>query len=323
MIFDLIIVGGSAAATSAGIYAVRRNINFKIICKDFGGEVSTSGEIGNWPGDGNTDGITLSQKFKDHLKLYGVVPTEEVEVERITKQEDGLFCITTKPDGEKMAMDKLGELPDGKPKCDFLAKTVIIATGVHPRSLSIPGEKEFRNKGLSYCTTCDGPLFGGKVVATIGGGNAALESGLMLSDIASKVYIINKNAQFKGEKVLIDNLQKKSNVEIIYNVLTSEIFGDKFTTGLKYKTQDGNTQELKVDGIFVHIGQVPNSNLAPNSVQKDQFGQIIVNQKCETNIPGLYAAGDVTNIPFKQIVIASAQGCISTLSAVEYLNRIT
>lgn len=308
--YDLIIIGGSAAAATAGIYAARRGLNFKIITKDFGGEVATSGEIGNWPGDGMTDGITLVEKFRKHLEQYKVDIEEGVEVESIKKQEDGNFLVKT----------KIGQ--------DYNGKTVIVSTGVHPRSLNVLGEREFRNKGVSYCTTCDGPLFNGKIVATVGGGNSALESGLMLADIASKVYMINKNSEFKGDKILLDNLKKKSNVEIVYNAKTTEIFGGNFVTGLKYE-RDGKINEIKLDGAFIHIGMIPNSEIVPEEVEKNKFGEIKVNANCETRsigsgqaIPGLYAAGDVTDVPFNQIVIAAGQGCIAALSAVQYLNKI-
>lgn len=323
--YDLIIIGGSAAATAAGIYAARRGLKFKIISKDFGGEVATSGEIGNWPGVIKTDGIALAQQFRDHLDSYKVEIEEGVEVEKITKQPDGTFCITTKK-GEPptTAGEKIQPLSKlGAPKCDYTAMAVIVTTGVHPRELNVPGEKEFRNKGVSYCSVCDGPLFGGKVVATIGGGNSALESGLMLSDIATKVYVLNKNPEFKGDQVLIDNLKSKQNVEIIYNASTTEIIGDAggFVAGLKYTDQDSQTQELQIQGIFIHIGNIPNSGIVLPEVEKNQFGEIIVNKNCETNVPGLYAAGDVTDVPFKQIVIAAGQGSCALLSAVQYLNK--
>ena len=313
---DLIIIGGSAAATTAGIYATRRGLNFKIVTKDFGGEVATSGEIGNWPGINQTDGITLANQFKEHLKFYGVIPEEGVEVEKITKQEDGTFCIKVKTDSRLNLEESLQGLTLN---CDYIAKTVIVATGVHPRELNVSGEKEFRNKGVSYCTTCDGPLFAGKTTAVIGGGNSALEAGLMLADIALKVYVINKNSVFKGDQVLIDNLKAKKNVEIIYNAKTTQITGEQFVKNLKYE-KDGE-QEIMVDGIFVHIGMIPNSSLVPDDVNKNNFGEIIVNKNCETNIPGLYAAGDVTDVSFNQIVVAAGQGCIATLSAVQYLNK--
>ena len=224
-----------------------------------------------------------------------------------------------------MASDKL---PDGDPvapKCDYLAKAVIITTGVHPRELNIPEEREFRNKGVSYCTVCDGPLFGGKTVAVIGGGNSALESALMMADIASKVYVLNKNPQFKGDQILLDNLKTKTNVEIIYYAKTSVVVGSSpaggFVNGLKYVDNEGVEQAVAVDGIFIHIGMVPNSWLVPVETAKDPVGQIVVNKNCETNIPGLYAAGDVTDLPHNQIVIAAGMGATALLSAVNYLNR--
>src|SRR3989344_8904129 len=174
---DLLIIGGSSAATPAAIYAARRGLNFKVVTKDFSGELATSGEIGNWPGIPKTDGIELAQKFREHLEFLNVAVDEGVEVGRVEKLATGF---------------RIGE---------YEAKTVIIATGAHPRELNIPGEKEFRNKGVSYCTTCDGPLFAGRKTATIGGGNSALESALMLADIAEHVTLINKNAQFKGDAV--------------------------------------------------------------------------------------------------------------------------
>lgn len=322
---DLLIIGGSVAATTAGIYGIRRGLNLKIITKEFGGEIITSGEIGNWPGDGITDGITLSDKFRKHLEYYKVDIEEGVEVEKVTKQEDGSFCVSTKKTSTAgMAGDKIPDNSGNALKCDYTAKAVIIATGVRPRELGIPGEKEFRNKGVSYCSTCDMPLFTGKTVAVVGGGNSALESALMGVDICKKVYVINKNATFKGDDVLIKKLTSypKDKVEILYEVGTKEVVGDKFVTSLKYVDKEGKEGDLKVDGILVHIGMVPNSNIAPDGIEKNPFGEIKVNVKCETNIPGLYAAGDVSDVPFKQIVIAGGQGCTATLSAVQYLNQL-
>ncbi len=329
---DLLIIGGSAAATAAGIYGIRRGLNLKIITKDFGGEVATSGEIGNWPGDGMTDGIVLTDKFRKHLEFYKVQIEEGIEVERVTKQEDpstslgtgGYFCITAKKEGAPgMASEKVSEEGSASaPKCDYLAKAVIITTGVRPRELNIPGEKEFRNKGVSYCTTCDGPLFKGRTTTVVGGGNSALEAALMLADISTKVYVLNKNAQFKGDQILIDNLNAKKNVEILYEVGTKAIVGEKFVTIVQYTDKAGEAKELKTDGVFVHIGQIPNSNMVGPEVAKDAFNQIKVNAKCETNLPGLYAAGDVTDVAYKQIVIAAGQGCTATLAVVEYLNRL-
>lgn len=324
--FDLIIIGGSAAATTAGIYAARRGLNFKIVTKDFGGEVATSGEISNWPSIIQTDGITLAQQFKNHLASYEVKPEEGIEVEKIVKQPNGAFCIIAKRDGVTMAGDKIKSFAEeDAPRCDYEAKAVIVATGVRPRELNIPGEKEFRNKGVTYCTTCDGPLFGGKTVAVIGGGNSALEAALMLADIAKKVYVLNILSDFTGDAILVENLRTKKNVEMIHNADTREISGKEFVTGLKYKDNSpnggGEENKLEVEGVFIHIGVLPNSALVPPETERNALGEIIVNKNCETNIPGLYAAGDVTDIPFKQIVIAAGQGAIAALSAVNYLNK--
>lgn len=322
---DLIIIGGSAAATTAGIYATRRGLDFKIITKDFGGEVATSGEIGNWPGMPQTDGITLANQFKDHLKFYNVVPEEGVDVSKISKKEDPTQSNSADHQQKGRTLSGAGgtfliKTKDGK---EYSAKTVIVATGVHPKELNVPGEKEFRNKGVSYCTVCDGPLFSGRTTAVIGGGNSALEAGLMLADLCPKVYVINKNNEFKGDNVLIEKLKSKNNVEIIYGAMTTQILGERFVIGLKYENPPagGGMHEISVDGIFVHIGMIPNSGIVPDEVKKTESGEIVVNKNCETNVPGLYAAGDVTDVPFNQIVIAAGQGCIAALSAVQYLNK--
>src|SRR3990167_10447193 len=272
--FDLIIIGGSAAAATAGIYAARRGLDFHIITKDFGGEVATSGVIENWPGTIHTDGLTLADQFKKHLAVYNVVPEEGVAVSSITKQADGLFCISVNQDGETMAADKVKAVPEVY-KCDYVAKAVIVATGVHPKRVNVPGEEEFRNKGVTYCTTCDGPLFQDKITTVIGGGNSALESALMLADIASQVYIINKSAQFKGEQVLIDKVSNKKNIQIIYLAKTTEIKGEQLVNEIVYTDSAGVSQNLKTDGVFIHIGMVPNSGIVSEDVLKDQFGQII------------------------------------------------
>lgn len=305
--FDLIIIGASAAGASAGIYAARRNLNFKIITLDTGGEVAISGDVANFPGWGQTIGLDISKKFQEHLKSYNIVPETGVKVKKINRLSDNTFEII----GEKQ-----------KQKIKYQAKTVLIASGVHPKKLNIPGEDKYRGKGLSYCTVCDGPLMKNKVTATIGGGNSALESALMMNEIASKVYLINKNPQFKGDKILIDKVDQLDKVEIIYNALTSEIFGNQFVKGLKYKDKQEKEYTSEVQGIFVHIGMIPNSEFVSDEVEKNQFGEIIINKNCQTNIPGLFAAGDVTDIPYKQIAIASGQGVCAALTAVDYLNKL-
>jgi len=311
-IYELIIVGGSVAAATAAIYAARRNLKCKVLAKDFGGEVATSGEIGNWPGIPTTDGITLSNQFREHMEFYKVDMQDGVWVKSIEKQNDGNFLLK---------VDMIGDGSDKNVE-DFFAKSVIIATGVHPRELGIKGEKELRGKGVSYCTVCDGPLFGGQDVAVIGGGNSALESALMLADLANKVYVINKNKTFNGEQVLIDKLTSKTNVEIVFEANVHTFVGSELLEKLIYKNKEGDDVEVAVQGTFVHIGMIPNSDVVSDTSIKNQFGEIVVNMNAATTIPGLFAAGDVTNIPFKQIVIAAGQGCTAALSAVNYLNNL-
>jgi len=303
---DLIIIGGSAAGATATIYARRRGLSVLIIAKDLGGEVATSGEIENWPGMLHTNGIELSGMFRKHLESYKPDVLEGYIATKLEKRGEGQFVVTT---------------DDGK---THEAKAVIVASGVHPRELGVPGEKEFRLKGVSYCTVCDGPLFGGKKIVTIGGGNSALESALMMADIAKHVTVINKNPAFKGEQVLMDNLAQKKNVTVLYEAMTTEIYGDTggFAKGLKYTGKTGVSHDLPMDGAFVHIGNIPNSSFVPADVKKDQFGQIEVGLDCATSVPGIFAAGDVTTAPHNQIVIAAGMGSAAALSAVAYINRL-
>lgn len=303
--FDLIIIGASAAGVSAAMYAKRRNIHFLIISENIGGEVATSGEIENYLGFTHTDGIELSGKFKEQLKYHGI-EVKEGNVE-IIEQRDNFFIIQGKQNGSSLELE---------------TKVVLIATGVHPRELSVTGEKEFRNKGLSYCTVCDGPLFKDKIVATIGGGNSGLESVLMLAQIASQCYLIQLGERLKGDEVLIEKVKNSPKIQIIYNARTKEIFGDTFVRGIRYEdTKSGGIKEIRVDGIFVHIGMVPNSSFI-DLVEKNEFKEIKVNSLCQTSVPGIFAAGDVTDIPYKQISIAAGQGACAALAVVDYLNKL-
>ena len=302
MTYDSIIIGASAAGISAAIYLKRRGINFLIIAKDIGGEMALSGIIENYPGFPYTTGIELTKKFKEHLEKYNIEVLEET-VNKIEKDNE-IFKVYSN-------------------KNLYISKTLIIATGSQPKRLNIPGEIEYNHKGVSYCSTCDMPLFSGKTVAIIGGGNSALEAALMGSDICKSVYLINKNPYFKGDKILIEQVQKKENIKIIYNALTKEIYGNNFVKGLKYlDLNDNNIKSLEINGVFIHIGMKPNTEFVPDEWNiKNSYGEIVVNKLCETNIPGLFAAGDVTDIPYKQIGIAVGQGIIAALSVVNYINR--
>jgi len=311
---DLIIIGASAAGLSASVYAARRNLNFVVVAKDVGGEVALSGEIENWPSVIHTDGIALARAFHEQAKSYGV------------RIEEGVEVIAIKPKKKYqivMAKDSTGK------EILYEAKAILIASGIHPRELDIPGEKKLKGRGVTSCTVCDGPLFKGKVTATIGAGNSALESALMMGSIAQKVYLITKypnsaetNGGFpKGEHILIEKVKSLTNVEIVHNANTIRINGEKKVTGLTYT--DNTTlaeKEIVIDAAMIHVGMIPNSSFI-EKIDKTPSKEIIIDLLGRTNLTGIFAAGDVTNIPFKQIAIASGQGVTAVLSAIDYINR--
>jgi NADH-dependent peroxiredoxin subunit F len=312
--FDLIIIGASAAGSSAAIYAARRSLNFLVIAKDIGGEVALSGEVENWLGIQNIAGFELAKNFQKHVESYGIKIEEGFEVKEI-KQEKNHHIIVAK--------NILGE------EKTYETKSVIIASGIHPRKLELPGEKEFKGKGVTYCTVCDGPLFKGKITTTIGAGNSALESALMLSTFVEKGYLLTKypdtpetNGGFpKGENILIDKVKKLKNIEIIYNTKTTEITGTNFVEKVLYTDIITHEEkEINTNGVMVHIGLIPNSDFVTCG-EKTKQKEIQINIRCETNCPGVFAAGDVTNVPFKQISIAAGQGAIAALSAIDYINK--
>lgn len=312
-LLDLVIIGAAAAGCAAAVYAARRNLKFAVVTKDIGGEVALSGEVENWPGVIHTTGFELAQDFYKHAESYGIKADVGYAVTGIEK-EGNYFIVKTEDYSKK---EKL-----------YYTKTVIIGSGIHPRELGIPGEKELRGKGVTYCTVCDGPLYRGKITTTIGAGNAALESALMMAELAQKVYVITKFPNTKetgggfpkGENILIDKLKKASNVEIIYGAITTEILGTENVTGVSYTDSTGSKQTIETGGVMVHIGNIPNSTFAP-IVDRTPLGEIIVDLKCATSIPGIFAAGDVTTVAYKQIVIAAGQGVTAALSAIAYINK--
>lgn len=309
--YDLIIIGGSAVGCTAAIYAARRKLNFKVITGNIGGEVALSGETNNWPGILSIDGFDLAQKFYEHAKSYGV------------EFEEGWFVSEIKPVKKHHVVTAKNAIGEER---TYETKTVIIGSGIHPRRLGVPGEDMFDRKGVTYCTVCDGPLYKGKDTVTIGAGNSALESALMMAGIAKQVYVLTKypntpEKQFgfpKGDKILIDKLLELKNVTILYEAITTKIVGEKSATGITYTDEKGE-HSLAIQGVMVHIGMIPNSQFATNLTQ-NKAGEIVVDKLCHTNIPGIFAAGDVTNIDHKQIVIAAGQGSTAALEAIAYIN---
>jgi len=313
-LYDLIIIGAAAAGCAASVYASRRNLKFAVVTKDIGGEVALSGEVENWPGIIQTTGFELAQEFKKHMMSYEPEVHEGFGVERI--EQDGNTHIVHAKNGS------------GEEK-SFRTKTVLIGSGIHPRHLGIPGETELKGSGVTYCTVCDGPLYKGKVTTTIGAGNAAVESALQMSDLAEKVYLITKYKDEpstqggfpKAETVLVNKVKARNNVEIIYNANTTKVNGKMMVESVTYEDNDSKEERtVETNGVMVHIGNIPNSQFV-DCVDKSPTGEIIVDQRCETNCAGIFAAGDVTTVPYKQIAIAAGQGVVAALTAIDYINR--
>jgi len=295
--YDLIIIGAGPAGITAAVYASRKKINTLVITKDIGGQAAWSGEVENYTGYQFISGPELVKKFEEHLKQYDILLKENEEVKLVKKIENKIFVKTD--------------------KAEYFSKALIIASGKKSRELNVPGEKEFKNKGLSYCATCDGPLFSKKIVAVIGGGNSALDAALQLMRIARKVYIINNTAHLVGDPVMQEKVLGADNVEILNNTAVYEIFGDNFVKGIKVKTEE-KEDILEVEGIFIEIGLIPNSDFI-KEVAKNQYREIMIDRNNQTNIAGIFACGDVTDVVDKQIIVAAGEGAKAALSAFRYL----
>lgn len=296
---DLIILGAGPAGITAAVYAARKRMDFTVISLDIGGQAAWSGDIENYTGYQYITGPELAQKFKEHLDKYEFDLREGVSVKKVEKQSDGFKVILS--EGEAL-----------------LTKTLVIASGKKPSLLGVPGEGKYKNKGLAYCATCDGPLFAGKNVAVIGGGNSALDAALQMTKIAAKVYLININKELAGDKIMREKVQTAKNVEILNETKTLEVLGDKFVNAVKVETK-GQAREIPVSGIFVEIGLVPNTSFI-DFVNKNEQQEIMINCKAETSDPAVFAAGDVTDVPEKQIIIAAGDGAKACLSAFRYLS---
>lgn len=297
-IYDLVIIGAGPAGITAAVYAARKKMDSLVVTKDIGGQASLSGDIQNYTGYQFITGPELAIKFEEHMRKFNFDIKENEEVKELIS-EKGAFLVKTDKD-------------------NYQAKTVIVASGKRSRELGVTGEREFRNKGLTYCATCDGPLFAERDVAVIGGGNSALDAVLQLTKIANKIYVINITDNLTGDGIMQEKIRVDNKVLIFNNSRVKEILGDSFVQAIKIE-EDKEEKVLDVQGIFVEIGLIPNSDFAP-SLEKNERKEIIVNQQNETNIPGIFAAGDVTNVPEKQIIIAAGEGAKAVLSTFRYLS---
>jgi len=298
--YDLIIIGAGPAGITASVYAARKKMSILVITKDIGGQAAWSGDIENYTGYQFISGPELASKFEEHMRKYEITLKENEEVKEISKKDDSVFIKSNKGVYE--------------------AKTAIIASGKRSKELNVPGEKEFKNKGLTYCATCDGPLFLGRDVAVIGGGNSALDAALQLINIANSVYILNNTSSLNGDPIMIEKVKQSRKAQILNNARVLVIFGDKMVSGIEIE-RENKKEILSVKGIFVEIGLIPNSEFAKD-IEKNEKREIKVNSRNETNITGIFAAGDVTDVPEKQIIIAAGEGSKATLSAFRYLSRL-
>lgn len=287
MIYDLIIIGGGPGAAAAGVYAARKSIRTLLILKEWGGQSKVSADIQNWIGTISISGLELTKNLEDHVKAYA---------NKVVDFDEGSLVAKVTP----VSKNKFEVVTDKGKK--YETKSVIIASGSRRRKLTVPKAEQLEAKGIVYCATCDGPLFKDKIVAVIGGGNAGLETAQQLSTYVSKIYILEYNGQFRGDAVTREKVLNNPKVTPLLGAETIEVKGDQFVTGLVYQDRkSGEKKELAVQGIFVEIGSMANSDFVKGVVDTNNYGEIIINHKtCRTSVEGIWAAGDVTDQPYKQ-----------------------
>lgn len=304
--YELIIIGAGPAGMTAAVYAARKKLNTLLISGDIGGQGLTSWLVENYMGYQFIEGHELMKKFEEQVKQF---PTD-VKVE-VGKRSERLLRV----DGGFEVRTDRGET--------YQAKAVIVATGKRPRQLNVPGEKELLGRGVTYCAVCDGPLFAGENVAVIGGGNSALEAADDMVKIAEHIYLVSLTP-LTGDQILIDKVKATSNLTMFLEHEVLEIKGKDRVEAIKIRDlKSKEEKELDVGGIFIEIGLIPNSDVVKDLVTPNRLGEIEVNCGNETGVPGFFAAGDVTSVPDKQIVIAAGEGAKAALQAHRYLQRLS
>ena len=296
-LYETIIVGAGISGLTAAMYASRKKMKYEIISSDFGGQFMVSGEVLNYPGIVKTTGIEFSEIMEKQMEFNKVkVVTESVK--QIKKVKSDFKVVTNKK--------------------EYLTKTVILTTGSKPRKLNVPGEEEFANKGITYCSICDGPLFTKKKVVIVGGGASALEAVDFMKDIATKIYILAHGKEFTGHEYLIERVKKNKKVKVFFEAETTEILGEKFVNGIKFKHK-GKEQKLDVEGVIIEVGRLPNTSFLPKMIELDEHKHVNIDCSGRTNVKGIFAAGDCASGHEYQYVISAGQGCMALLKAARYL----
>ena len=304
--FDVLIVGGGPAGASAAIYAARKGIRTGVVAERFGGQVLDTMDIENFISVQHTEGPKLAAALEQHVKDYDVDVMNLQTAQKLVPGDDGLIEV---------------QLASG---ASVAAHTVVLSTGARWRNMNVPGENEYRTKGVTYCPHCDGPLFKGKKVAVIGGGNSGLEAAIDLAGVVAHVTLLEFDARLRADEVLQRKLRSLPNVTVITSALTTEVLGDgEKVTGLRYTDRiDDTSHDVELSGIFVQIGLLPNTDWLKGTVTLSARGEIEIDARGQTNIPGVFAAGDCTTVPYKQIVVAVGAGATASLSAFDHLIRM-
>lgn len=293
--YDTIIIGGGPAGLTAAIYAGRRALKTLVLTRDIGGQASKTFDIENYPGIVHTTGPALASTMQSQAESFGAEIKFE-EVKSIEKRE-GKFAIKAN-------------------SSEYETKTIIIASGKKPRELEVPGEEKFKGRGVTYCATCDAPFFRNKIVVIVGGGNSALDAAILCSEIAEKVYIVHRGV-LSGEQIMIDKIKESKNVEIILQDEIESISGETVVKSVKLKSG----REIETNGVIVEVGFVIDTSLFSKLVKINEKKQIIADLSQSTSVPGVFAAGDLTEAPYKQIVIAAGEGAKAALSAYDYIMK--
>jgi alkyl hydroperoxide reductase subunit F len=303
--YDVIIIGGGPGGVAAGIYAARKKMKTLLITDSFGGQSLTSAGIENWIGTKSISGYDLAKQLEEHLRAQqGIEIVEGDLVSAVTKKEGG-FDVATK---------------GGK---TFETKYILMASGSRRKKLGIPGEAEFDGKGVVYCSTCDAPIFGGKTVAVVGGGNSALESVIDLLPYAAKIYLIVRSEIMRGDPVTQEKLKNHPQVEILFNAVPQEIIGKDFVTGIRYQdAKTGEQKDLTLDGVFVEIGLIPNSDFVKDLVTLNEIGHVVVDHKTQqSSCPGIWAAGDVSDVLYDQNNISVGDSIKAALNIYDKIKK--